>query len=350
MAAVAALAGLVLVLATQGDANADASAGPLLLAPGLALFVAAYVTARVLAPLTRTLQRLLAHSAFPLRLASLSIARAPGQAVVAAAFLVVSVGLAVFALLYVTTLRNGIDDQAAYGVPADFVVSRVQGGTATPLGVAGLDRYRALAPGTAVTPVLREQGSASTLGGTNELTLLGVPAADLPRLDGWRSDFSPTPVGDARATASRRPCRRSSRRSRCRRGAKELTLPVRTSGDDVGSSARSSAATAASSRPTSDARAARSRSSCTRRSRPGSRARGCSGCASSACPRSSRTPTAAGRSCAASPCSARCRRAATRSSRATTAGRASAVRARRRRSARTRSTTSSARRPTRSGG
>ena len=116
MAAVAALAVLVLVL-RPGDANADGSAGPLLLAPGLALFVAAYVTARVLAPLTRTLQRLLAHSAFPLRLASLSIARAPGQAVVAAAFLVVSVGLAVFALLYVTTLRSGIDDQAAYGVP-----------------------------------------------------------------------------------------------------------------------------------------------------------------------------------------------------------------------------------------
>ena len=141
MAAVAALAALVLVLATQGDANADGSAGPLLLAPGLALFVAAYVTARVLAPLTRTLQRLLAHSAFPLRLASLSIARSPGQAVVAAAFLVVSVGLAVFALLYVTTLANGIDDQAAYGVPADFVVSRVQGGP----------RRRSASPGSTAT-------------------------------------------------------------------------------------------------------------------------------------------------------------------------------------------------------
>ena len=43
MAAVGALAALVLVLALQGDANADGSAGPLLLAPGLALFVAAYV-------------------------------------------------------------------------------------------------------------------------------------------------------------------------------------------------------------------------------------------------------------------------------------------------------------------
>ena len=124
MAAVAALVALVLVLARQGDASAEGSSGPLLLAPGLALFVAAYLTARVLAPLTRALQRLLAHSAFPLRLAALSIARSPGQAVVAAAFLVVSVGLAVFALLYVTTLEHGIDDQAAYGVPEDFLVSQ----------------------------------------------------------------------------------------------------------------------------------------------------------------------------------------------------------------------------------
>ena len=143
MAAVAAVAALVLLL--TGDVG-----GATLLVPGLALFVAAYVTARVLAPLTRTLQRLLSHSAFPLRLASLSIARSPGQAVVAAAFLVVSVGLAVFALLYVTTLRSGIDEQAAYSVPQDFLVQEklAPGGLVAPLERGGVDRYQALAPGT----------------------------------------------------------------------------------------------------------------------------------------------------------------------------------------------------------
>ena len=169
----------------------------------------------MLAPLTRTLQRLLAHSAFPLRLASLSIARAPGQAVVAAAFLVVSVGLAVFALLYVTTLATASTTRPPTACPPTSSSRTCRAGTATPLDVAALDRYRSLGRGTAVTPVLREQGSASTLGGTNELTLLGVPAADLPRLDGWRSDFSPTPSARSRA-GSLRPCRRSSPRSPCR--------------------------------------------------------------------------------------------------------------------------------------
>ena len=43
----------------------------------------------------------------------------------------------------VTTLRNGIDDQAAYGVPARLPrLARRSGGPATPLGVAALDRYR----------------------------------------------------------------------------------------------------------------------------------------------------------------------------------------------------------------
>ena len=126
VAALGVLAVLVLLLMLGGDA-APTPADPdgssvLALVPGLTLFVAAVATARVVTPMMRTLQRLLARSSPPLRLAALSIARTPGQTVVTSAFLVVSVGLAVFAMLYVGTLRRGIDDQAAYSVPPAFLV------------------------------------------------------------------------------------------------------------------------------------------------------------------------------------------------------------------------------------
>ncbi len=232
MAALAAVTALALLLA-GGEADGGGS-GLLLLVPGLALFVAAYLTARVLAPLTRGLQRLLAGSAVPLRLASLSIARSPGQAVVAVAFLVVSVGLAVFALLYVTTLEHGIDDQAAYRVPHDFLVRErlAPGGLVAPLHVAGIDRYRALAPGTRVVPVIRRSGSVSDVAGANELTVVGLPASELPRLDGWRDDFSSASAGEiaGRLRPGSPPMLRA---VAIPADATALVLPVRVTGDDV---------------------------------------------------------------------------------------------------------------------
>ena len=59
-----------------------------------------------------------------LRLAALSLARHPGHAAVAAAFLLVSVGLAVFAESYRTTLERGQEEQAAFAVPLDFTLRR----------------------------------------------------------------------------------------------------------------------------------------------------------------------------------------------------------------------------------
>ena len=165
VAALGALAVLVLLLTLGGEA-APTPADPdgssvLALVPGLTLFVAAVATARVVTPMMRALQRLLARSSPPLRLAALSIARTPGQTVVTSAFLVVSVGLAVFAMLYVGTLRRGIDDQAAYSVPPAFLVREkvASGGLVAPLQAASIDRFRSLAPGTRAVPVIRHQGS-----------------------------------------------------------------------------------------------------------------------------------------------------------------------------------------------
>ena len=58
-----------------------------------------------------------------MRLASLSLARNPGYAVVATAFLVVSFGLALFAESYRATLARGERDQASHRVPLDYAVT-----------------------------------------------------------------------------------------------------------------------------------------------------------------------------------------------------------------------------------
>ena len=52
-----------------------------------------------------------------------SLARRGGTAIVASAFLVVSVGVALFAVSYRATLERGQRDQAAFAVPADYVLS-----------------------------------------------------------------------------------------------------------------------------------------------------------------------------------------------------------------------------------
>ena len=95
-----------------------------LLLPALVTFAAAVLVARLLRPALRVVERL-ARGRSPslgLRLASLSLARNPGYAVVATAFLVVSFGLALFAESYRATLVRGERDQAAHRVPLDYLV------------------------------------------------------------------------------------------------------------------------------------------------------------------------------------------------------------------------------------
>src|SRR5205085_3843310 len=116
----------------------------------------------------------------------LALARAPSRTIATAAFLLVSVGLALFAGSYRATLERSARDEAAFAVPLDYVLSEGSQ-LVLPLDAAPLSRYRTL--GTPY-PVLRR--SATVAGsGTSLLnpTLLGVPASALPHLH-WRSDFS----------------------------------------------------------------------------------------------------------------------------------------------------------------
>ena len=197
VAALGALLAVALAL-VRGEADVEALAagegtGTLLLVlPGLLTFVVAVAAARVVVPVLRLLQRVAARASVPVRLAALSLARAPGQAAIAVTFLSVSVGLALFATAYRSTLSGGMEDVARYAVPADVVLREdvSAGGLVAPLEAAPLARYENPAPGVRGIPVIRQEGSASALGTQGRFTLLAVPRYHLEALDGWRDDFS----------------------------------------------------------------------------------------------------------------------------------------------------------------
>jgi hypothetical protein len=195
VAAVAALAAVGLALA-RGQADADAllrerGTGVLLvLLPGLVAFAFAVAVARALPPLLRALERAIPSSQTSLRIATATLARNPGAAAAAAAFLVVSLGLSLFAGLYRSTLERGQRDQAAFAVPADFVLredlSRLIPVTRA-LAPGSLD---ALPRGASAERVLRIEASVNTIVEAIPTTVLGLDPGDIQAFDGWRGDFS----------------------------------------------------------------------------------------------------------------------------------------------------------------
>jgi hypothetical protein len=202
---VAALGALLAVLVALARGQADAgslSSGAtgtvLLLLPGLVTFVIAVACARALGPGLRLLERTTRNAAVSVRLAALSLARSPGHAAIAVTFLVASVGLGLFALVYRGTLQHGNDDRAAYAVPLDFVVREdlAPGRLVPPLDAASLARYQSLAPGVDVVPVIRESGSVGAFGGQSRFTLLGLPTRSNLDLQGWRDDFAARSLPD----------------------------------------------------------------------------------------------------------------------------------------------------------
>ncbi|HET8529039.1 MAG TPA: hypothetical protein VFL60_09020 [Gaiellaceae bacterium] len=181
-AALGALAAVLLALARgKADASSLQQSGTgvlLLLLPALVLFILAVAVARLLGPVLRGLERAARHAPAAARVALLSLARAPGEAAPAVVFLVLSVGIAVFAFAYRATLLQGERDQARYAVPAPYVLQE---------DLTRLVTIQQAAPRLTGTRVLRDSGSVSD--GTS-FTLLALPAPALPRIDGWRSDFA----------------------------------------------------------------------------------------------------------------------------------------------------------------
>ena len=162
VAALGALGAVLLALA-RGKADTAALAGSgtgvvLLLLPGLVLFVLAVAAARLLAPLLRLLEWTGRRAPAPVRLALLSLARAPGRVLLSVVFFVLSVGVALFAIAYRATLVRGEHEQARYAVPAPFVLQESLERLITVQQAATEKQYAAVGR---VTPVLRDFPSST---------------------------------------------------------------------------------------------------------------------------------------------------------------------------------------------
>jgi hypothetical protein len=203
-------------------ASGSGTSGFLLLVPGLIVFAAAVVSARLLTPTLRFIGRGARRGPISVRLAAASLARNPGHAAIAATFLVASLGLALFAVAYRSTLERGQRDEATYSVPAQFVLSEDFSQLVPVLHGAP--------PGSLPqmpTPVVRLSGNilaGATFG------FLALPARSLGAIDGWRHDFSrSTPAALGRAL---RPG--PTLRTVALPVGRRITLPVETQGDPVG--------------------------------------------------------------------------------------------------------------------
>lgn len=222
-AAVGAVA-IVLVGWARGSVDAQqlaSGAGTsafLLLVPALIVFAAAVFAARLLAPALRALGRAGRRGPISLRLAAASLARNPGHAAIAATFLVASLGLALFAVAYRSTLLRGQHDEAAYAVPAPYVLTE------------NLEQLVPVPRGNPPqgTRVVRLTGNVAS--GTT-FTFLGL--STLANVGGWRRDFASRPLAQLGAAIA--PRGDTSIRTLALPAGRQFTLPVKAhSGDDVG--------------------------------------------------------------------------------------------------------------------
>ena len=226
MAALGAI-GIVLVGWARGSVGTQQLAGGggtnafLLLVPALIVFAAAIVSARLLAPALRALGRAGRRGPVALRLAAASLARNPGHAAIAATFLVASLGLALFAVGYRSTLTQGQRDEASFAVPADYVLTEdFNQLVPVPHGAQHLRRPS--------TPVMRLSGnvpSGTTFG------FLALPRHAIATVGGWRSDFATRTRAELAAAVS--PSVTSLKTVALPPG-RQLTLPATAIGDDIG--------------------------------------------------------------------------------------------------------------------
>jgi hypothetical protein len=226
MAAIGAI-GIVLVGWARGSVGAEQLAGGrgtnafLLLVPALIVFAAAIVSARLLAPALRALGRAGRRGPVALRLAAASLARNPGHAAVAATFLVASLGLALFAVGYRSTLAQGQNDEASFAIPADYVLTEdFNQLVPVPHGAQHLRRQS--------TPVVRLSGNVPT-GAT--FGFLALPRHAIATVGGWRGDFATRTRTELAAAVS--PTVAPLKTAALPPG-RQLTLPATATGDDIG--------------------------------------------------------------------------------------------------------------------
>jgi hypothetical protein len=201
VAALAAAAAALAILASGSVDARDLEAGGaapavLLCLPGLVAFAAAVCASRLLPAAGRVLAR---RGASAVRLAGVSVARAPGAAGIAAAFLALAVGLAVLAAAYRSTLESGERDQAAFAVPTDVVVREDLRSLVPVLRAAPLRRYAAVPGVETASPVLRAAASAGPAASLSGVTVLGAPREAITAMPLWRGNWGTSKAGLVRA-------------------------------------------------------------------------------------------------------------------------------------------------------
>ena len=189
--AVAAASALVAALAGGTGSGGSGNALALLLAP-LCCLAVGVLTFRAAGLVLRAAERVARRGPVLARLALVDLARSPSVPALAIAFVAVAVGLGGFAFGYRSTLIRSAADQAADRVPLDALISPGPD-FATPLQLAPLPRWQALADG-AVLPVRRTDANYTSGGGTVTVPALGVPAAGLSQIHGWRESDGSAPL------------------------------------------------------------------------------------------------------------------------------------------------------------
>ena len=225
--------------------------------------------ARLLPLALRGLERVVPENALALRLAALGLARRPGYAAVAVAFVVVSVGFALFASSYRSTLVVAQQQEAAFAVPADEVVSEDLAQLIPVRSVVTPPVERSL--DARVSRVTRVAGSIAGADVTG-ITVLGLPRATLAGIGGWRSDFASAGPSELARDVDPRPAGRAARPADPGRRAAAVAADGRQAERSSGSSPTWRRRTARSSRFAWPATRGRARPCSSRRCRQ--RARG----------------------------------------------------------------------------
>jgi hypothetical protein len=197
-AAVAATAVLVLgwQLAAGGSLGADVLARSLVsplvvLLPPVLAFLVALAFVALLPPTMRALARRATRAPLPVRLSLLSVSREPARPAATLTLLAFSLGAIVFAAGWSASLRQGIEDAAAYRSGLDLRVGELGTGLSISGSVVPVDRYASLGDGLRLVPVYRDSVANQPDG---RVQVVGLPPEALPDLPGWRPDFSATPV------------------------------------------------------------------------------------------------------------------------------------------------------------
>ncbi len=195
LAAVIGITALVILgwqLATTGalePAALDRSlANPVVvLLPPIVAFLVAVGSLSILPPLMRTLARRMRRAPLAVRLSLLSVSRDPLRPAATLTLLAFSLGTIVFAIGWSASLRQGIDDQAAYRSGLDLRVVELGTGLSIGRSVVPTTRYALLGDDITAVPVYREATEIPPVG---RIDVIGLDPASIPTLPGWRSDFS----------------------------------------------------------------------------------------------------------------------------------------------------------------